>query len=416
MPLKSTELAQKEIAAFAATGVFGNDDPRVHGRPVPVYDTNGKKLFERFSVSSGSGEGHLDLAVAEELGSALLAVAPRSNWNPKELDKRVAAWIADHNETPTERRFVAYSVPKVGVQLLKQGDEIALLDIDTWDPVPPEGQGLPFFRRWSLLDEIRLDAAVTTLSPAQLRVAITALPDKQAWAIVQALPERRRRQLLRALQPNRRDAILAWRPEGLDEASRAGRDALRSLEGRDPGLRPRSMQSGGPGVEIHELPNVDYFPQPNTEWCVPASAQMMLQYHGVTETQDAIATELGLYDSEGNPIRLPDEKAAIAKVSSVLMNLNSENVPTVTVPSVAVSSPDWDWMKDQILTTGPFISFVTGHARVAVGYSTYDLSDGTPAQMLKLHDPWGTTGVIWRTAFAPSTRHACATTCLTHRP
>jgi hypothetical protein len=97
------------------------------------------------------------------LGDPLLAVSTGMVWNPSALvgEAREAAGskkrltVGEANEV----RFVAYSYPKIAVQFLRDGEELAMLELFTWSVVPPAEpkDRRPLqpenFERWSLIDE-----------------------------------------------------------------------------------------------------------------------------------------------------------------------------------------------------------------------------------------------------------------------
>jgi hypothetical protein len=326
-----------------------------------VYDVNGEPLFWR-SVIERTPDSYVDIAAHPALGSPLVAVSHGLAWTPdafveqarRALPKRAAA-------SADEVRFVAYSFPKVAVQFLKDGAEVAMVELFTWSLVPerygrakdePPGN----FERWSYLDE---------------------------------QPARRRRANLRRY---------AERVEGLTEI--AGRLEIRDRRFVDidatslfDWLRPRTDSrelhySGRAGDHstCYELRG-----QETNVWCVAASVQMVLDFYRYDYDQTRVASQLGL-GTKANPSGLPYTRDGDTATALHVMSNNS-------LTTVMNTSPTFAQYRSEILANRPLVSFVPGHSRSVAGY-TRTISPLFPSlnfNGLLVFDPWPpNAGVITR--------------------
>ena len=124
------------------------------------------------------------------------------------------------------------------------------------------------------------------------------------------------------------------------------------------------------GIE-QELLNVPLYGQETTYYCAPASAQMILSYHGYQYTQSQIAEAMGTTTS-GTPIG---------------------NIPTgieeVTNNQVDAWN-DWSWgwgtVTNEINNNHPYVSNIAGHAIAVRGYY-YDTGRSW-IKYQRINDPW----------------------------
>jgi len=124
------------------------------------------------------------------------------------------------------------------------------------------------------------------------------------------------------------------------------------------------------GIE-QELLDVTLYGQETTYYCAPASAQMILSYHGYQYTQSQIAEAMGTTTS-GTPIG---------------------NIPTgieeVTNNQVDAWN-DWSWgwgtVTNEINNNHPYMSNIAGHARAVRGYY-YD-TERPWIKYQRINDPW----------------------------
>src|SRR5690606_16270441 len=147
----------------ALTGVFPKEQlagAEVVEEATAIHDIDGEVLFHRFAVVRGREDvGAVDVAADEVLGDLLLAYGDGQTWNPKALLGEARQRGIEGGmgcDDFDELRFVAYSYPKLAVQFLRTGEEVAMLELFTWVPVPPAGESEhePLrpgaFERWSL--------------------------------------------------------------------------------------------------------------------------------------------------------------------------------------------------------------------------------------------------------------------------
>src|SRR5262249_48317651 len=133
----------------------------------PIYDPTGEILLYRVVLTNATGDstGYADIAAHTLFGSPLLATAPDGSWNARALLEQARnAYLHSQPEGKRRRdydeiRFVAFSFPKLAVQFLADGKEITMLELHTWQVVPPTNRNRPplepgSFERWSLIEEL----------------------------------------------------------------------------------------------------------------------------------------------------------------------------------------------------------------------------------------------------------------------
>lgn len=122
----------------AAGAIRGLDGSRLAGAGTVIHDLNGEPLFLRTRIQGGDGDAYADIAIEPSLGAPLVAIS-HAEWAPQALYEDAAETLRSRRRPLTydEARFVAYSFPKVAIQLLRDGAEVALLEIYTWRQVPP---------------------------------------------------------------------------------------------------------------------------------------------------------------------------------------------------------------------------------------------------------------------------------------
>ena len=151
-----------ELNALHSAGAFGNSLEGAHiGTPTPIFDLNDTELYERVPLTGENLAGFADVAVDPAMGAVLMAVNLGYEWKEQSLlaqaDRALRKHLAPGSREPDSRRFVAYSYPKLAVQFRAGDEELALLELGSWRPVPPARERAPnelpsFFDRWSYLD------------------------------------------------------------------------------------------------------------------------------------------------------------------------------------------------------------------------------------------------------------------------
>jgi hypothetical protein len=330
-----------------------------------IYDLNGEVLFRRVPIERPRQPlGFADIAVHPALGEALLGTAIGAAWDAdalREAGRKAARRLGMKETERAELRFVAYSFPKIALQFLVGGKEVAMLELFSWVPVPPSKRGPNVeppgdFERWSFLDEMPDDrlARRTVRFEERLRrwrEYFTPLPR------LEIIDSRLLLERLRPLRP------LLW----------ASRELHYSTRNSD------------------HVPCYEVRGQETSVWCVAASVQMVLDFYRYEYTQVRLASELGLGTLD-NPNGLPYSRDG--DVVTVLEDMTSD-----ALDASMNTSPTFAEFVSEINANRPLISFIPGHSRTVAGYLRSFLSIvGTPPfRGLLVYDPWPpNAGVITR--------------------
>ena len=363
-PKDARVLAGVELNALAIAGVFPKerlDGAEVAPDATPVYDITGVVLFYRLPVDRGRERlGAVDIAADAVLGDVLVAYSDGMTWNPDALigeareagaHRKYEVYAAD------EVRFVAYSYPKLGVQFLREGEEIVLLELFTWEPVPPAGATIgraakradrkPLepenFERWSLVEE--------TPAPARRTRA------KRFGERLRNLSELKLHRNAYEVNPDLWRDILVF---SLVE-TREIRYSLRTS---------------------HHTPCYELRGQETNVWCVGASSQMLLDFYRYEYTQDRLAQELGL-GTKANPNGLPYSQVGHVVTALEALTGGGLDVTMITNPTFAA-------FRTEIRANRPLISFVPGHSRTVAGFTETRIPVlySGPNRGLLVYDPW----------------------------
>jgi hypothetical protein len=334
------------------------------GPATPIYDLNGTELYLRFPLLKGNQAiGYADTATGPTFGGVLLAAAPGASWNERGILKE-AQEAARLPHAPDTVRFVAYSYPKLAVQFLADGEELALLELWTWTQVPPRSdrrkdEPPSNFERWSFLDE-------------------------QPEEVLRRNRTRYRKRL---------DGI----EKLLRRARRIPKDRV-SRELFEPVIRREILQLLVDTRDLHySTRDADHFTccevraQQTSVWCVAASVQMLLDFYRYEYTQVRLAAELGL-GTLANPDGLPYSRDG--DVVTV-----TEAMSSGALDATMNTSPSWSEFRNEIRANRPLISFIPSHSRTVAGYTRSGLSilGLTPFRGLLVFDPWPpNAGVITR--------------------
>lgn len=338
-------------------------------RATTIYDLNGEELFARVPiVARDESQSYVDVALQGALGEPLLGIAPGAFWDSGALLDAGLAAAKDAgliDDGWTEVRFVAYSYPKLALQILRADDEVALVELYTWAPVPAwrrdEEQFLPpsNFERWSYLDELPDELRDERIRHFDARV--------ERWrnGIQQAVLDPPR------ILPPHEFELLIPKPH-------------RFIINRSRQLHYSSR------LTDHEI-CYELRGQQTSVWCVGASVQMLLDFYRYEYTQVRLAVELGL-GTLTNPNGLP-----YARVNDVVTVI--EALSSGALDATINSSPTWAQFESEINANRPLISFIPGHSRTVAGYtrSLFALLGQPPFRGLLVFDPWPpNAGVITR--------------------
>jgi hypothetical protein len=325
----------------------------------PVFDVNGAVLFHRVALNrSGVPIGYVDVASQPALGEPVLAIGVGAGWSASDT-LRAARDIAMQRHAfsaEAEARLVAYSFPKLAVEL-RDEDESLMLEVGSWEPVPDradreQGQPPGNFERWSMLDEMDPDLA-----------------------------GHNRERLERTAEEL--DAFDGLTEQGLISSALASR--VLPL--------PEFTRSR----ELHYSPyNADHFvcyqlrAQQTPVWCVAASVEMLLDFYRYDYAQTRIATELRL-GTLAQPNGLP--YSSVGEVVTALEALTGS-----ALSAQMVTPGSFGLFVNEIEANRPLISFIPGHSRTVAGFTeTSGPIPGLNFQGLLVYDPWPpNAGVITR--------------------
>ena len=357
-------LATLEVSLLRRLGVVPEsfENGRV-GSASPVYDINGKLLFFRLPITRGKlRDSFVDIAAeSSAFGALLIAVSQGVIWDEKAILSEAAAAAKRQKVRQYDAmRFVAFSFPKIAVQFLLEGKEVAMLEWMTWAPVPqarnlrerkplePEN-----FERWSLLEET---------PAARKRANVKRYGERMAiWN------DRRFRDLTTAV------------------VSSSLLDKLVAIELVD------SREIHYSSRDTDHVPCYELRGQQTDVWCVGASVQMVLDFYRYEYTQVRLAQELGL-GTLANPNGLPYANVGLVVTRMESLTSNALNVTMIT-------NPTFSTFRNEIRANRPVISFIPGHSRTVAGYtrSLFKLINSTGYRGLLVYDPWPpNAGVITR--------------------
>ncbi|MEN0069736.1 MAG: hypothetical protein AAGC63_01895 [Propionicimonas sp.] len=355
-PKNARRVAGVELNALGLAGVLPLDrlgGAEVSAEATPVHDIDGEVLFYRLPVVRGRERlGAVDIAVQPALGEPLLAWADGLAWDPDALvgQAREQAYRRRHKvEQSDEARFVAFSYPKLAVQFLRDGEEVVMLELFTWAPVPPAepGDRKPLepanFERWSLLKEL----------PPRTRKARSTLYDKRLAAI----DKLEYRLTAHLLDPDAWREILVYKLVD----TRQLRYSLRSS---------------------YHTPCYELRGQETNVWCVGASSQMLLDFYRYEYTPDRRAQARGV-GRTAPPNGLPYSQ--VGHVVTALESLTSNGLDVTMV-----TNPGFATFRTEIRANRPLISFVPGHSRTVAGYTEtlLPILASGPSRGLLVYDPW----------------------------
>ncbi len=148
-------------------------------------------------------------------------------------------------------------------------------------------------------------------------------------------------------------------------------------------------------------------------WCSVASAQMILDYHGVKSDAETLAKDIGLL-VQNKKIALPAHEGAVKHLADVLADTAA---PDLDFNTTHVDSTHcWNCVTAWLKSTGPLIQFVPGHARVLAGYVSYSLEGTGTTRKYLAYDPWKYNGIKWVPADELITDFTCRAECGKHKP
>ena len=359
---QAVRIAIAEGSALRATGVLPAEfeGAAIASEGTVVHDLNGTPLHRRLPLTQrGRPFAYMDIAVNPVMGAPFLRVSLGS-WSAAAVVRAARQALRKRRPAarPTSWRLVAYSYPKLAVQFLRGSQEVAMLELETWRPVPPapeEPAREPGdFERWSIVDRLR-NTAARRASRFNRHVA-----QLEKWT-------QRRRPRGRRARPIISSKAFPW-PILISD--------IRELH-YSPRLTDHHV--------CYELRG-----QETSVWCVGASCQMLLDFYRYNFTQDDLAVPLGL-GTRASPNGLPYGNEY--KVVDTLQSESNNALTSAMFPVV-----DFNRFRSEIRANRPLISFIPGHSRTVAGYYTIRLLPWiTLFRGLLVFDPWPpNVGVITR--------------------
>ena len=312
--INSRTHAAFELGLLNASGQLGDSlEGASLGAGTTVYDLNGEALFERVPLEGpGSIAAFADVGLNPAMGAILMAVSWGVRWDEQALVQQAREAAGARLERGVDTvRFVAYSFPKVAVQFLSGGKEVALLELWTWKPVPrrrrmKEG-GPSNFERWSFLDEHPIDDL--SKRRASFRSHVRTI-DKATARLEGAYMTLDRARLIDLIGVSIADLLFDTRE--VHFTTRSG--------DHHPCLELRGQQT--------------------SVWCVGASVQMVLDFYRYEYTQVRLAQELGL-GTLSNPNGLPHSRD-----NDVVTTL--EKLSNQSLDATLTQNPSWNLFRNEI--------------------------------------------------------------------
>ncbi len=364
----ASRLAGLELNALVAAGTLPAalfEGARVSASSTLVYDLNGEVLFHRVPVRAKESTGiFADIAASPVFGDTFLRVSHGLVWDEKALiaTAEAAAKKQQRGLRYDSARFVAYSYPKVAVQFLAGSEEVVMIELGSWKPVPPaRKQARKYdeppgnFERWSLIEEY---------PPNKAEAGERRIVEKiRQWEEIAPAGKRGfdARVISRDVFVKAFESIFALR-----------------VDTRQVAYGPRA----GDHVPCYELQG-----QETNVWCVAGSVQMILDFYRYNYDQTRIAADLGL-GTLANPNGLPyaNDSLVVTVLEALTSNALDANMTT---------SPSWTEFRNEIRANRPLISFIPGHSRTVAGYTSTRIFLWYTFRGLLVYDPWPpTTGVI----------------------
>lgn len=382
-----------ELNALHSTGVFGDAlEGASIGTGTPIYDVNPaheEPLYERIPLTGGSVPAYADMAFNPAMGAVLMAVSHGITWDATRLLRRAERAVAKHlapgSWDPEATRFVAYSYPKLAVQFSTNGKELALLELWSWQPVPPlrergRDEMPSFFDRWSYLDHQPAERLAAKQRTFNARVReIEAIPRRHGLDL-DLIARDQFAGLIDVVLPRERPRKGRSRAKGDGGIGAGGGTGARSGTGAGTPASQGELQFST--RDTNHAICYEVQGQTTPVWCVAASVEMLLDFYRYEYTQTRVAAALGL-GTPSNPTDLANGQENIVVNAIELLTSNALDV-------TRVDNPTWESFRDEIVANRPVISFVPGHSRTVAGYTdTGPVTDDLSAfRGLLVYDPW----------------------------
>src|SRR5579884_1011375 len=370
---RGTAAAVAHLNGLVSAGGLGHaelDGSVLQAPGTAVHDVNGEVLFHRMRLERGGLPlGYVDVADHPSLGAPLLAIGQGADWQGARLVAAAREAAAERHgvRDVDEARLVAFSFPKLAVQLLSGGREVLMLEVGTWAQVPeqrrqPADEPPSDFERWSWLDE--LDDEDRSRRERHFHETNEVLASLHA----------------QATGGGGGAALVS--PHLIAPARWGGIIPRYTL------VLTRDLHFSTRDADHHVCYEVRG--QETSVWCVAASVQMVLDFYRYGYTQTRIADRLGLGTLQ-NPSGLPYSRDGDVAAALQALTADALSATMLTTPPFATYSTEID-------ANRPLISFIPGHSRTVAGFD--QVISTVPAlnfEGLLVYDPWPpNAGVITR--------------------
>jgi hypothetical protein len=331
------------MAAVAAAEIV---DP-----PLTIFDLDGEPLFHDYALVDdwGAVVGTVRAAANKLLGSPIVSISHEPpGWDPASAVSMANESL--HADTPkataVSARLVCYAYPKIGVELtytVGRRKSSELFDAASGTPVASSKSEANQFTRYSLVATLKRQSAARLKAFRAAESVVSKLPDvsgaplRNPWPVT-SIP-------ITSIYWTRQATVL---------------------------LSPYC--SGSPIGLTHYAQITNYF-------CVPASAQMLLEHYGWNYTQNQLATAMGTSAAQGGTTG-----SGLTTGFASMTN----NQFSLTFDSAASHSQQFADAVAEIDANRPLFTQVPHHYRVCVGYSELvTLFLGSVSQqLLYIYDPW----------------------------
>jgi hypothetical protein len=349
----------RKVAAHAysealAAGLHGLDQvsaAAVADPPLTIYDLDGEPLFHDYALVDDFGDivGTVRTAANKILGSPLVSISHAPpGWDPAQaISMANESLHADSAKaTVVSARFVCYAYPKIAVELtyaLGRRKATQLFDAASGAPIARSREESNQFTAYSLIGRLKDQSASRLREFRAAETIVERLPDVSGSALRNPWPTTSIP--VTSIYWTRQQTVL---------------------------LSPYC--AGSPIGLSHYAQITNYF-------CVPASAQMLLEHYGWNYTQNELATAMGTNAAQGGTTG----SGLTTGFASMTHNQFS-----LTFDNGATRAQQFTDAVTEINANRPLFTQVPHHYRVCVGYSELLglLLGSVSQQMLYIYDPW----------------------------
>ncbi len=317
----------RNLPAPKAEAEVGPATPLFDGR-TDIYDIRGRLLFRDFTSSLRDGQRlRVRTAAYDTLKTPVWSLGIGKPFDVDSATGKALEVASELHLKPVKgsKWLVCYSYPKLGLLCKRRDGSKAVIDLGHLEPVDGQTQRAA-------------EAEFPALwSPFDLVSKVSAAYFKELWSL-----------------------NTAAMPRALD--AEAGPDALASaVEGA------RASESRA------VLPPMKLYGQQTQYYCAVATAQMILEYHGIKKSQNQIAAAM---NTGPNGTSNQNQVKGYDKLAKGRFEATFDD------------SASFMEAKMEISRGHPLKSGVPGHARACAGWKTRRGSPGIEKRWLYVYDPW----------------------------